>query len=129
MGLTESTLNPMIVKPLVSPDSKSPLPHFNLEAAKFTNRSSGFVITYIDIAKNTTISTHNIKMSYTLFGPIYIFICDDDTVISFFKDLDSKRVFCKVNRANSKTVIIRQCVSMYQPIESEEIDKLAKLYV
>lgn len=128
MGLVESSLKTQTVRPLVRPDSSAPLPHFSLESAKFTNGTAGFVITCTDIAKNTTVSMHNIKGWYTLVGPFYVFICDDDTVITFSKDVDSGRVFCKVNRANMNTVIIRPCVSLYEPIESEEIDRLSKLY-
>lgn len=128
MGLVESTLKSQVVKPLVRPDSSAPLPHFALESAKFTNGTVGFVITTTDLAKNTSVSTHSIKGSYTVMGSSHIFVCNDDTVITFFKDVDTIKVVCKVDRANTNTVIIRPCVTLYEPIDSEEIDKLAKLY-
>jgi hypothetical protein len=128
MGLTESTLKTRHINPLVKTDSSTPLPHFNLDAAKFTNDTVGFVITVTDIAKNITSSTYNIKACYALDGNSYMFICDDDTVLTFFKDINTKQVLCKVNRANTSTVIVRPCISRYETFGSNEIDCLSKLY-
>jgi hypothetical protein len=126
MGLVESTLKTTIVKPLVRADSSAPLPLFSLESAKFTNGSVGFVITTVDIAKNTAIYTHSIKTSFNPTENCILYVCDDDTIFTFIRDRYTKRVFCEVRRLNMH--IIRNCLTNYESIEHDEIDKIAKLF-
>jgi len=128
MGLVESTLKIQSVKSVVRPDSSAPLPSFSLETAKFADGSVGFAITCVDIAKNTTVSLHALKSVFSQSDNTYIYACSDDSVFTFTKDIESNRVFCLVNRANTQTVVVRQCVTTYEPLENEEIDKIAKLF-
>ena len=126
MGLVESTLKTAIVKPLVRADSSAPLPLFSLETAKFTNGSVGFVITTVDIAKNTTIYTYAIKTSFNPSENSILYVSNDDTIFTFTRDRASKRIFCEVRRSNM--ILVRQCLTNYEPIEDSEIDKIAVLF-
>ena len=128
MGLVESTLKIQTVKPLVRPDSSAPLPHFSLETAKFTDGSVGFVITTVDIAKNTTVSTHVLKAVIATTENTYIYTCIDESKFTFTKDLESNRVFCLADRMNAATTIVRQCITTYEPLENDDIDKLSRLF-
>ena len=128
MGLVESTLKTQVVKPLVRPDSNTQLPLISLESAKFTDGSVGFVITNTDIAKNTTITTYSMKMSFSTTDNTLTYVCTDESVFTFVKDRLSNKVFCLVNRYNSPASIIRQCVTTYEPIENDDIDKIGLLF-
>ena len=126
MGLVESTLKTANVKPLVRADSSAPLPLFSLETAKFTNGSVGFVITTVDIAKNTTVYTHVIKTSFNPSENSILYVSNDDTIFTFTRDRTTKRIFCEVRRSNM--ILVRQCLTNYEPIEDSEIDKIAVLF-
>ena len=126
MGLVESTLKTVHVKPLVRADSSAPLPLFSLESAKFTDGSYGFVITTVDIAKNTTVYMHVVKTSFNPTDNSIVYVCNDDSVFTFIRDRSSTRVMCQVMRAN--ITIIRQCLVNYEAIENGEIDKIAVLF-
>jgi hypothetical protein len=126
MGLVESTLKTVHVKPLVRADSSAPLPLFSLESAKFTDGSHGFVITTVDIAKNTSIYMHVVKTSFNPTDNSIVYICNDDSIFTFIRDRSSNRVMCQVMRANM--TIIRQCLVNYESIENGEIDKIAVLF-
>ena len=126
MGLVESTLKTANVKPLVRADSSAPLPLFSLETAKFTNGSVGFVITTVDIAKNTAIYTHVIKTSFNPSENSILYVSNDDTIFTFTRDRTTKRIFCEVRRSNM--ILVRQCLTNYEPIEDSEIDKIAALF-
>jgi len=128
MGLVESTLKTQVVKPLVRPDSNAQLPLISLESAKFVNGSVGFVITNTDIAKNTTISPYIIKMSFNTTDNTLTYVCTDESVFTFVKDRSSSRVFCIVNRYNAPASIVRQCVTTYEPIENDDLDKIGLLF-
>lgn len=126
MGLVESTLKSTAVKPLVRADSSAPLPLFSLETAKFTNGSVGFVITTVDIAKNTTIYTHAIKTSFNPSDNSILYVSNDDTIFTFTRDRTTRRIFCEVRRSNM--ILVRQCLTNYEPIEDSEIDKIGVLF-
>jgi hypothetical protein len=128
MGLVESTLKTQVVKPLVRPDSNAQLPLISLESAKFVDGSVGFVITNTDIAKNTTISPYIIKMSFNTTDNTLTYVCTDESVFTFVKDRSSSRVFCIVNRYNAPASIVRQCVTTYEPIENDDLDKIDLLF-
>jgi hypothetical protein len=128
MGLVESTLKTQVVKPLVRPDSNAQLPLISLESAKFVDGSVGFVITNTDIAKNTTISPYIIKMSFNTTDNTLTYVCTDESVFTFVKDRSSSRVFCIVNRYNAPASIVRQCVTTYEPIENDDLDKIGFLF-
>ena len=128
MGLVESTLKTQVVKPLVRPDSNAQLPLISLESAKFIDGSVGFVITNTDIAKNTNISSYIIKTSYNSADNTLTYVCTDESVFTFVKDRSSSRVFCIVNRYNAPASIIRQCITTYEPIENDEVDKIGLLF-
>ena len=128
MGLVESTLKTQVVKPLVRPDSNTQLPLISLESAKFTDGSVGFVITNTDIAKNTTITPYCMKMSFSTAENALTYVCTDESVFTFIKDRSSSRVVCIVNRFDSPASVIRQCVTTYEPIENDDLDKIGLLF-
>jgi hypothetical protein len=80
MGLVESKLEPKEVKTIIRPDSLSTLPSFSMDTAKFTDGTSGFVITTVDLAKNTAQRTLSIKFCYSPHEHCLAFVGSDDSV-------------------------------------------------
>jgi hypothetical protein len=128
MGLVESKLEPKEVKTLIRPDSLSTLPSFSMDTAKFTDGSSGFVITTVDLAKNSAQRTISIKFCYSPYEHSLIFVGHDDTVLSFVRDRLSGKVVCSVT-SREKDNIIRFCVTTYEPLGDDVIDKIGTLYL
>lgn len=128
MGLTESTLKAQTVKPLVRPDSTAPLPSLTLESAKFADGTVGFLVTNIDLAKNTTTISYVLKTLYSPSENTYVFNCADDSVFTFLKDRLSDKVCCIINRVQSNSTVTRVCVTTYEPLGDERIDKIGELY-
>jgi hypothetical protein len=128
MGLMESKLYPQTVKSLIRQDSLSQLPSFSMDTAKFSDGSSGFVITTIDLAKNSNVRTVSVKFVYSPSDNSYVFVGKDGTVLSFVKDRMTGGVVCSVSSASNENVV-RFCVTTYEQIEDEVIDKIGELYV
>ena len=128
MGLVESKLEPKEVKTHIRPDSLSTLPSFSMDTAKFTDGSSGFVITTVDLAKNSAQRTISIKFCYSPYEHSLIFVGHDDTVLSFVRDRLSGKVVCSVT-SREKDNIIRFCVTTYEPLGDDVIDKIGTLYL
>ena len=128
MGLVESTLKTQVVKPLVRSDLSAPLPLFSVESALFVDGTFGFVITSVDIAKNTNISNYYIKSVHSPAENSFVFACTDDSVFTFTKDRNSDKVFCTIFRTNTRSTIVRSCIPNYEPIGNEEIDKIGTLF-
>lgn len=126
MGLTESKLYPQTVKSLLRQDSMSPLPSFSMDTAKFSNGSSGFVITSVDIAKNSNVRTVSVKFMYSPAENILVYVGNDETILTFMKDRLTGKVLCSVSQAND--TIIRFCVTTYEPLEDTQIDMIGTLY-
>ena len=125
MGIMESKLEPQKTKQLVTPESS--LPSFSLDTAKFSDGSSGFIITTIDLAKNSTTRTISIKFIYSPSENSYIFVGKDETTLSFVRDRISGDVICSV-KSVLKENIVRFCVTTYDPIDDSLIDKIGELY-
>lgn len=125
MGLIESKLNPKVTKALVRQESH--LPSFSMDTAKFSDGSSGFVITTIDLAKNSNVKTISVKFIYSQSENSLTFVGKDETIISFVRDRLSKKVVCSVT-SQAKESIVRFCVETYEPIEDELLDKIKELY-
>ena len=128
MGLVESTLRTQSVKPLVRPDSSAPLPSFSLESAKFADGKFGFVVTYVDIAKNTNISTYSVKNIVMKSTNEIVYSCEDDSIFTFTTDTITKKVFCFVQRTGIPTTVVRQCVTNYENLDDSSIDLIQTLY-
>ena len=94
MGIEQSTLKASTVRPLVRPDSLTPLPSFALDSAKFTDGSIGFLVTRVDLAKNVTTQPIGLKLCLKQNETTYIFVGIDDTILTFFIDSTTKKVFC-----------------------------------
>jgi len=127
MGLAESKLEAKEVKTLIRPDSLSSLPSFSMDTAKFTDGSSGFVITTVDLAKNTAQRKVSIKFVYSPHDHCLIFVGSDDTTLQFVRDKLSGKVVCSVT-SKEKDNVIRFCVTTYEPLNDELIDKIGTLY-
>ena len=125
MGLMESKLYPQTVKTLIKQDLQ--LPSFSVDTAKFSDGSSGFVITTVDLAKNSNVRTVSVKFVYSPFDNSYVFVGNDETVLSFVRDRLTGNVVCSV-LSLSKENIVRFCVSTYEPIDDAVIDKIGQLY-
>lgn len=126
MGIMESKLDPQLVKPIISQENC--LPSFSMDTAKFSDGSSGFVITTVDLAKNLTVRTVSVKFVYSPSENIYVFVGKDNTILSFVKDRITGNVVCSVT-SMAKENIVRFCVSTYEPIDDEIIDKIGELYI
>jgi len=127
MGLVESKLTPQTVKALIRQDSMSSLPSFSMDTAKFSDGTCGFVITTIDLAKNSTVKTISVKFAYSPYENSIAFVGNDDTIVSFVKDRISGNVVCSVSSV-SRESIVRFCVTTYEPIDDTVIDKIGDLY-
>lgn len=125
MGLMESKLYPQTVKTLVKQDPQ--LPSFSVDTAKFSDGSSGFVITTVDLAKNSNVRTVSIKFVYSPSDNSYVFVGNDETVLSFVRDRLTGNVVCSV-LSLTKENIVRFCVSTYEPIDDAVIDRIGQLY-
>jgi len=128
MGLVESTLKPEIVKPIVRADTIKPLPSLTIDTCKFTDGSYGFLIQITDLAKNITVHTVEINRLYSPMNTVYTYVGKDQTILTFTKDIISGGVCCILNRQNSSGPIVCECVSLYEPIGDDRIDKISMLY-
>ena len=128
MGLVESTLKASSVKALVRPDSTAPLPSLTLESAKFADGSVGFLVTNVDLAKNTVSSSYVLKNLYSPSENTYVYSCADDSTFTFLKDRLSGKVCCIINRFNTSSTVTRVCVTTYEALGDDQIDKIAELY-
>jgi hypothetical protein len=127
MGIMESKLHPQTVKALVRQDSLTTLPSFSMDTAKFSDGSSGFVITTVDLAKNSNVRTISIKFVYSPAENSLVFVGNDETVLSFVRDRLTGGVVCSVSSV-SKENVVRFCVTTYEPIDDAMIDKIGELY-
>ena len=129
MGLAESKLKPQSVKPLVRADTITPLPSLTIDSCKFTDGSFGFLIQTVDLAKNMSSYTVSLKTLYQPYDKNLVYVGTDQTILSFTKDLLSGLVFCVLNRQQSgQGPIYCECVSIYEAIGDERIDKLSLLF-
>lgn len=128
MGLAESKLEPKEVKTIIRPDSLSTLPSFSMDTAKFTDGTSGFVITTVDLAKNTAQRTLSIKFCYSPHEHCLTFVGSDDSVIQFVRDRLSGKVVCSVT-SREKENVIRFCLTTYEPLGDDVVDKIGELYL
>lgn len=127
MGLLESKLYPQTTKAIIKHDSQNLLPSFSMDTAKFSDGSSGFVITTIDLAKNSSVRTISVKFVYSPADNSIVFVGNDETILAFVRDRFTNNVVCSIT-SNSKENIVRFCVTTYEPIEDSVIDKIAELY-
>ena len=124
MGVAVSNLNPQKTATLVKQENS--LPSFSMDAAKFSDGTSGFVITTVDLAKNSSVRTISIKFMYSPSENSYVFVGNDETLVSFVRDRIGGKVVCSVSQA--KDTVVRFCVTNYEPIDDLFIDKIGGLY-
>lgn len=128
MGNAGSTLKVQTLRSLVRPDAITPLPSLSIDSCKFTDNSAGFLLTTVDLAKNMTSYMIPLKDMYSPASNVYVYIGLDESTLTFTKDLISGRVFCSMSKCNNGASAVRQCVSIYEPIGDEKIDKLSELF-
>lgn len=128
MGLVESKLEPKVVKALIRQDSLSTLPSFSMDTAKFSDGSSGFVITTTDLAKNINVHTVSIKFVYSPSEHCLVFVGNDDSTLTFLRDRLSGKVVCSMVSHN-KDSVVRFCVTTYEPLDDALVDKIGELYI
>jgi len=128
MGLVESKLEPKVVKAIIRQDSLSTLPSFSMDTAKFTDGTSGFVITTTDLAKNTQVHTVSIKFLYSPSEHCLVFVGNDDSTLTFLRDRLSGKVVCSMESRNRDNVV-RFCVTTYEPLDDTVVDKIGELYL
>jgi len=128
MGLAESKLEPSVVKAIIRQDSLSTLPSFSMDTAKFTDGSSGFVITTTDLAKNIDVHTVSIKFVYSPSEHCLVFVGNDNSTLTFLRDRLSGKVVCSMVSHNRDN-IVRFCVTTYEPLDDAVVDKIGELYL
>jgi hypothetical protein len=128
MGLAESKLEPSVVKAIIRQDSLSTLPSFSMDTAKFTDGSSGFVITTTDLAKNIDVHTVSIKFVYSPSEHCLVFVGNDNSTLTFLRDRLSGKVVCSMV-SHHRDNIVRFCVTTYEPLDDVIVDKIGELYV
>lgn len=128
MGLVESSLKVKTVQPLVRPDNITPLPSLAIDSCKFTDGSPGFLVTTVDLAKNMASYSIPLKDVYSPAEHVLIYIGKEETTLTFTKDRLSGRVFCSICRSSNSSTVVRACVTTYDPIDNEEIDRIATLF-
>jgi hypothetical protein len=128
MGLAESTLKIKTLRPIVRPDSIARLPSFAVDSCIFTDNSVGFLITAVDLAKNTASFPIPIKGVISPVENTLIYLGQDDTIFTFIKDRLSGRVYCSISRVSNGASVMRECLATYEPLENEDIDRLASLF-
>lgn len=128
MGIATSNLKVKTVRPLVRPDNITPLPSFSLDSCRFTDNTVGFLITTVDLAKNMSSYSIPLKDIYSPAENILIYIGNDETLISFTKDRLTGRVFCSISRLSNGDTVVRACVTTYDPIDDDQIDRIGNLF-
>jgi hypothetical protein len=128
MGLVESTLKAQTVKNLVRPDSITPLPSLAIDSCKFTDGSVGFLVTTVDLAKNTNSYGISVKELYSPIENTLVYLGKDESTVTFVKDRLTGKVYCSLCKVGSGTTLVRQCVTTYEPLENDQIDKIAELF-
>jgi hypothetical protein len=128
MGLVESKLEPSVVKAIIRQDRLSTLPSFSMDTAKFTDGSSGFVITTTDLAKNIDVHTVSIKFVYSPSEHCLVFVGNDNSTLTFLRDRLSGKVVCSMV-SHHRDNIVRFCVTTYEPLDDGTVDKIGELYV
>ena len=127
MGISESKLNAQTVKTIVRPDTITPLPSFTLDTAKFADGSVGFLVTTIDLAKNSNVRSIPLKFMYSPCENVFTYVGSDESTLTFMKDRITGKVICHVNTI-TRDSLVRFCVTTYEPLGDETIDKIAELY-
>ena len=128
MGIATSNLKVKTVRPLIRPDNITPLPSLALDSCRFTDNTVGFLITTVDLAKNMASYSITLKDIYSPAENTLIYIGKDDTIISFTKDRLTGRVFCSISRLSNGDTVVRACVTTYDPIDDDQIDRIGNLF-
>ena len=128
MGLVESSLKVKTVQPLVRPDNITPLPSLAIDSCKFTDGSPGFLVTTVDLAKNMASYSIPLKDVYSPAENTLVYIGKEETTLTFTKDRLSGRVFCTICRSSNSSTVVRACVTTYDAIDNEDIDRIATLF-
>jgi hypothetical protein len=128
MGLVESTLKVKTVRPLVRPDTVTPLPSLAIDSCRFTDDTVGFLVTTVDLAKNMASYSIPLKDTYSPAENMFVFIGKEETCVTFTKDRLTGRVFCSISRASNMPRVVRACVTTYDPIDNQDIDRIATLF-
>jgi len=129
MGLVESTLKAQVVKPLVRPDTITPLPSLAIDSCKFVGGEVGFLVTTVDLAKNTTAYSIPLKEFFSPAANTLVYLGKDESVLTFTKDYTTAKIYCTLCKVGSGTILVRQCVTTYETLDDELIDKIASLYL
>ena len=128
MGLVESSLKVKTVRPLVRPDNITPLPSLAIDSCRFVDNSVGFLVTTVDLAKNMASYSIQLKDMYSPFDNSLVYIGKDETTFTFTKDCLTGRVFCTIYKYSSGLTVVRQCVTTYDSLEDDSIDRIGGLY-
>ena len=127
MGIAESTLKVVSSKAIIRPELDSKLPHLTVECAKYED-GVGFIVTNVDIAKNSTVTMFKVTTSYSSSDNSLDFVCSDESVFTFVRDKNSARVFCVLKLSRSPSTVVRKCLEKYEALENDEIDKIGQLF-
>jgi hypothetical protein len=82
----------------------------------------------VDLAKNTAQRSISIKFVYSPHEHCLTFVGHDETTLQFVRDRLSSKVVCSVT-SKEKDNVIRFCVTTYEPLGDDTIDKIGELYL
>ena len=128
MGLVQSTLTVSTIRPIVRPDTITPLPSLSIDTCKFTDGSVGFLVTTVDLAKNMASYMIPLKDVYSPSQNTLVYLGKEESTLTFTKDLLTARVFCSLCNFSKGTTVVRQLVTTYDPLDNEDIDRIGGLF-
>ena len=128
MGLVQSNLTVSTIRPIVRPDTITPLPSLSIDTCKFTDGSVGFLVTTVDLAKNMASYMIQLKEVYSPAQNTLVYLGKDESTLTFTKDLLTNRVFCSLCNFLKGTTVVRQLLTTYEPLDNTDIDRIATLF-
>jgi hypothetical protein len=128
MGLVQSNLSVATIRPIVRPDTITPLPSLSIDTCKFTDGSVGFLVTTVDLAKNMVSYMIQLKDVYSPAQNTLVYLGKDESTLTFTKDILTSRVFCSLCNFSKGSTVVRQLVSTYDPLDNQDIDRIGTLF-
>ena len=106
MGVAPSTIDVRTSRPIVRPPNSPPvLPNFAVNLARFNDNSCGFVVTYVDLAKNSTTQTFVMTEYYKPTENSIVFLTKEDAIFTFERDVKRGPFYCRMEIPTRPTVV------------------------
>lgn len=113
MGVAPSTMEVRTSRPIVRPPNSPPvLPNFAVNLARFNDNSCGFVVTYVDLAKNSNTQTFIMTEYYKPTENSLVILTKEDAIFTFERDIKKGPFYCRIQTQTSPP-IVRPCESNF----------------